>query len=100
MSIFLLFYYIYVNYNNYTYNNEIATNEPLFTVDIKIKDNIKKTIKAYPDDQPEKLAYDFCVENMLGKGPLKKFVYIIKEKMDKINGTFNEEINYCNEDNM
>ena len=81
------------------YNNEATTNEPLFNVEIKIKDNIK-TIKIYQDDQPEKLAYDFCVENMLGKGPLKKFVYIIKEKMDKINRTFNEEINYCNEDNM
>ena len=42
--------------DNYYYNNQI--NEPLFTVEIKIKQTIK-TIEVYQDDSPEKLAYDF-----------------------------------------
>ena len=85
--------------NNYFYNNRI--NEPLFSVEIKIKQNIK-TIEVYPDDIPEKLAYDFCVENMLGKGSYEKIVNIIKDKLDEINkGNFNEnvDINDNNNDN-
>ena len=87
--------YDFLNYDNNLYNND-TINEPLFTVEIKIKDNIK-TIEVYQDDQPEKLAYDFCVENMLGKGSFEKIVYIIKTKMEEINhGTFKEEVNYLN----
>ena len=85
------------NYDNYYYNN--PQNEPLFTVEIKIKQNIK-TIEVYQDDEPEKLAYDFCIENMLGKGSYEKIVTIIKSKLQEINnGMFNEDVNYFNEKN-
>ena len=71
----------------------------MFSVEIKIKQNIK-TIEVYPDDIPEKLAYDFCVENMLGKGSYEKIVNIIKDKLDEINkGNFNENVD-INDNNM
>ena len=83
--------------NNYFYENEL--NEPLFSVEVKIKQNIK-TIEVYKDDAPEKLAYDFCVENMLGKGSYEKIVNIIREKLDEINnGNFNENIDINNNEN-
>ena len=83
-------FYDLPGFNNYFYDN--GNNEPLFSVEIKIKQNIK-TIEVYPDDIPEKLAYDFCVENMLGKGSYEKIVNIIKDKLDEINnGNFNENV--------
>ena len=86
--------YDFIGLNNYFYENEI--NEPLFSVEVKIKQNIK-TIEVYKDDAPEKLAYDFCVENMLGKGSYEKIVNIIKEKLDEINkGNFNENVDINN----
>ena len=84
------YYYDFSGINNYIYQNEI--NEPLFSVEIKIKQNIK-TIEVYQDDIPEKLAYDFCMENSLGKGSYEKIVNIIKDKLDEIhNGNINENI--------
>ena len=81
-------FYDFPNLDNYLYQNKMA--EPLFSVEIKIKKNIK-TIDVYQDDVPEKLAYDFCVENMLGKGSYEKIVNIIKDKLDEIyNGNNNE----------
>ena len=78
--------------DNYLLNSQF--NEPLFTVEIKIKEKVK-TIEVYPDDVPEKLAYDFCVENLLGKGSFEKIVTIIKAKLEEINnGNFNEDINF------
>ena len=82
------------NYDNYYYNNQ--SNEPLFTVEIKIKENIK-TIEVYQGNEPEKLAYDFCIENMLGKGSYEKILTIIKSKLEEINnGMFNEDVNLSN----
>ena len=79
------------NLPNYIFN-ENDFNEPLFTVEIKIKQNIK-TIEVFQDDVPEKLAYDFCIENSLGKGSYEKIVNIIKAKLEEIhNGNFNEEV--------
>ena len=76
--------------NNYLYGNNIK--EPLFSVEIKIKQNIK-TIEVYQNDVPEKIAYDFCVENMLGKGSYEKIVNIIKDKLDEISkGNFDENV--------
>ena len=81
-------FYDFPNLDNYLYQNKMA--EPLFSVEIKIKKNIK-TIDVYQDDVPEKLAYDFCVENMLGKGSYEKIVNIIKDKLNEIyNGNNNE----------
>ena len=78
--------------DNYILNNQFI--EPLFTVEIKIKEKVK-TIEVYPDDVPEKLAYDFCVKNQLGKGSFEKIVTIIKGKLEEIsNGNFNEDINF------
>ena len=83
-------FYNMPNYN-YFFNQRIMQ-EPLFTVEIKIKQNIK-TIEVYQDDIPEKLAYDFCIENTLGTGSYEKIVNIIKSKLDEIyNGNFNEDI--------
>ena len=83
-------FYNMPNYNYFFNENEI--NEPLFTVEIKIKQNIK-SIEVYQDDIPEKLAYDFCLENSLGKGSYEKIVNIIKAKLNEIqNGNFNEDI--------
>ena len=83
-------FYNMPNYNYFFNENEI--NEPLFTVEIKIKQNIK-SIEVYQDDIPEKLAYDFCLENSLGKGSYEKIVNIIKGKLNEIqNGNFNEDI--------
>ena len=83
-------FYNMPNYNYFFNQNEI--NEPLFTVEIKIKQNIK-SIEVYQDNVPEKLAYDFCLENSLGKGSYEKIVNIIKAKLDEIqNGNFNEDI--------
>jgi hypothetical protein len=83
-------FYNMPNYN-YFFNQRIMQ-EPLFTVEIKIKQNIK-TIEVYQDDVPEKLAYDFCIENTLGTGSYEKIVNIIKSKLDEIyNGNFNEDI--------
>ena len=88
------------NFQNYdmiysdTYLLNKQFNEPLFTVEIKIKEKVKN-IEVYQDDVPEKLAYDFCVENLLGKGSFEKIVTIIKAKLEEIsNGTFNEDINF------
>ena len=88
------------NFQNYDmiYNENylLSTqfNEPLFTVEIKIKEKVK-TIEVYQDDAPEKLAYDFCVENLLGKSSFEKIVTIIKAKLEEIsNGNFNEDINF------
>ena len=90
-------FYNLPGFNNYFYSNDI--NEPLFSVEIKIKQNIK-TIEVYPDDIPEKLAYDFCVENMLGKGSYEKIVNIIKDKLDEINkGNFNENVDINDNEN-
>jgi len=78
--------------DNYLLSSQFS--EPLFTVEIKIKEKVK-TIEVYQDDVPEKLAYDFCVENLLGKGSFEKIVTIIKAKLEEIsNGTFNEDINF------
>ena len=87
-------------YDNNLYDNQIsANNEPLFTVEIKIKDSIK-TIEVYQGDVPEKLAYDFCVDNFLGKASFEKIVTIIKAKLEEINNwNFNEDINYYNTSN-
>ena len=74
------------NHENVFYYKEII--EPLFTVEIKIKQNIK-TIDVYQNNIPEKLAYEFCVENSLGKSSYDKIVNIIKAKLEKIiNGKF------------
>ena len=84
---------IFNNDNNNNYYN-IPMNEPLFTVEIKVKQNIK-TIEVYQGDDPEQLAYAFCIENMLGKGSFEKIVEIIKSKLEEINsGMFNENVNY------
>jgi hypothetical protein len=87
-------------YDNNLYDNQMNTNnEPLFTVEIKIKDSIK-TIEVYQGDVPEKLAYDFCVDNFLGKASFEKIVTIIKAKLEEINNwNFNEDINYYNTSN-
>lgn len=87
-------------YDNNLYDNQMdGNNEPLFTVEIKIKDS-KKTIEVYQDDVPEKLAYDFCVDNFLGKASFEKIVTIIKAKLDEINNwNFNDEINYYKTNN-
>ena len=86
----------YDKYDIYNYNN-MHLNEPLFTVEIKIKENIK-TLEVYKEDIPEKLAYDFCVENSLGKGSYEKILNIIQNKLDEIyNGYYNDEI--YNKDN-
>ena len=85
-------FYNMPNYNYYFNHNERIIHEPLFTVEIKIKQNIK-TIEVYQDDVPEKLAYDFCIENALGTGSYEKIVNIIKSKLIEIyNGNFDEEI--------
>jgi hypothetical protein len=85
-------FYNMPNYNYYFNQNEKIIQEPLFTVEIKIKQNIK-TIEVYQDDVPEKLAYDFCIENSLGTGSYEKIVNIIKSKLIEIyNGNFNEDI--------
>ena len=90
--------YDFIGLNNYFYENEI--NEPLFSVEVKIKQNIK-TIEVYKDDAPEKLAYDFCVENMLGKGSYEKIIKKKKKKLDEINkGNFNENVDINNYDNL
>ena len=83
-------------YDNY---NQMQISEPLFTVEIKIKENIK-IIEVYKDDIPEKLAYDFCIENSLGKGSYEKILNIIQNKLDEINNNNynqNEEIPKENE---
>ena len=87
-------------YDNNLHDNQMnANNEPLFTVEIKIKDSIK-TIEVYQGDVPEKLAYDFCVDNFLGKASFEKIVTIIKAKLEEINNwNFNEDINYYNTSN-
>jgi len=87
-------------YDNNLYDNQMnSNNEPLFTVEIKIKDSIK-TIEVNQGDIPEKLAYDFCVDNFLGKASFEKIVTIIKAKLEELNNmNFNEEINYYNTDN-
>ena len=88
-------------YDKYDICNDknIQLNEPLFTVEIKIKENIK-TIEVYKDDAPEKLAYDFCVENSLGKGSYEKIMTIIQNKLDDIkNGYYYNEQIYNKENN-
>ena len=70
--------------NAFYNNNEIKASEPIFTVEIKIKDNIK-TIEVFKDDFPEKISYDFCVENSLGKKSYEKILNIIKAKLEEIN---------------
>ena len=84
-------------YDNNIYDNQMnSNNEPLFTVEIKIKDSIK-TIEVYQGDAPENLAYDFCVDNFLGKASFEKIVTIIKAKLEEINSmNFNDEINTDN----
>jgi len=85
-------FYNMPNYNYFFNQNEKIIHEPLFTVEIKIKQNIK-TIEVYQDDIPEKLAYDFCIENTLGTGSYEKIVNIIKSKLNEIyNGNFNEDL--------
>ena len=58
-------------------------NEPLFTVEIKIK-NIKKNLVVYPNNNLENLIYDFCAENKLGKISYDKIYHVIKNKMDEM----------------
>ena len=72
-------------FNDYNALLNDEDNEPLFTVEIKIKNNIK-TIEVFPDNIPEKLAYEFCVENNLGKTSYEKIFNVIKTKLDEING--------------
>jgi len=79
----------FINYNN---NNYILLNEPLFFVEIKIKDKIK-IIEFYPEDKPEDIVYYFCLQNSLGEASYKKILKIIKDKLEEIkNGIFNENI--------
>ena len=79
--------------DNKLYNNYIS-NEPLFIVEIKIKEEIKR-IEVYQDDNLEKITYDFCIENSLGESSFEKILMIIKEKKEEIsNGIYNEKINY------
>ena len=73
--------------------------EQLFIVEIKIKDEIK-TIEVFKDDEPERLADNFCLENYLDEGSYEKIVYIIKKKLKEIkNGTYNENINFYKNNN-
>ena len=58
-------------------------NEPLFIVEIKIKNEIK-LIEVYQDDIPEKIAYEFCTQNSLGQGSYEKILNIINEKLEEI----------------
>ena len=74
-------------FNDYNAFLNDEDNEPLFTVEIKIKNNIK-TIEVFPDNIPEKLAYEFCAENNLGKASYEKIFNVIKTKLDEINGNF------------
>ena len=81
--------------NNENCKNKNIINEPLFIVEIKIKDNDAKMIEVYQDDIPEKLAYNFCIENLLGNESYEKILMIIKTKLDELNnGIINENINY------
>ena len=57
--------------------------EPLFTMEIKIKQNIKK-LQVFEDDNPEKIAEEFCKKNMLNKESYNKIVTIIKYKLLEI----------------
>ena len=87
------------NYNFYFNNENIKNNniinEPLFIVEIKIKDNNAKMIEVYKDDIPEKLAYNFCIENLLGSESYERILMIIKSKLDELNNRIiNENINY------
>lgn len=85
-------YNYYLNNENCKYNNII--NEPLFIVEIKIKDD-SKMIEVYHDDIPEKLAYNFCIENLLGCESYERILTIIKTKLDELNNIFaNENINH------
>ena len=61
-------------------------NEPLFTVEIKIK-NIKRNIVVYPNNNLEKLINEFCVANKLGKVSYDKIYQVIKNKMDEMKMT-------------
>ena len=93
-------YDLFNSESNNNYNNNSQAIEPLFTVEIKIKQNIKN-IQIYPDDDPEKVAYDFCLENMLGKDSYEKILYIIKSKMDELkNGMFNEDPNFTDKNKI
>jgi hypothetical protein len=70
--------------------------EPLFTMEIKIKQNIKK-LQVFEDDNPEKIAEEFCKKNMLNKESYNKIVTIIKYKLLEIkNGIINNEIYFSN----
>ena len=97
------------NFKNYNYyynkenlKNKIIKNEPLFIVEIKIKDEVKM-IEVYQDDIPEKLAYDFCTENLLGTLSYEKILLIIKSKMEELTNeayNINENSNlYQNNEN-
>ena len=86
-------YNYYLNNENCKNNNII--NEPLFIVEIKIKDDDAKMIEVYQDDIPEKLAYNFCMENFLGNESYERILMIIKNKLDELNnGIINENVNY------
>ena len=70
--------------------------EPLFTMEIKIKQNIKK-LQVFEDDNPEKIAEEFCKKNMLNKESYNKIVTIIKYKLLEIEGGIvNNEIYFSN----
>ena len=68
------------NYNNYNYKKN---DEPLFFVEIKIKDKIK-IIEFYQDDKPEIIVYNFCVQNSLGESSYDKILMVIKDKLEEI----------------
>ena len=87
------------NYDNFKNNDNIFNydliNEPLFIVEIKIKNEIKM-IAVYFDDTPEKIAYDFCDKNSLGEGSYKRLFMIINNKLKEIKNIFNENMNIYN----
>ena len=99
----------YKNYNN-ELNNKLL-DEPLFIVEIKIKNEIKM-IEIHLDDAPEKVVYDFCNNNHLGEASYEKICLIINNKLNEIKDDIyqydknndyyvieNKKKHYFNEDN-
>ena len=65
-------------------NPKNKNNYPLFSLEVKIK-NESNIIEVFPNDDYEKLCFNFCMEHKLGEDSYNQILESIKNKIKEIN---------------